>query len=56
MRGAIKKHLKYVRLNLKSLNQLLALPGHGELSELEQTKQVTIRILHVQQKHMSVVA
>ena len=52
MRSAIKKQLKYVRLDLKSLDQLLAMPGHGELSELEQTKLATIRLLYLQQEQM----
>jgi hypothetical protein len=52
MRNAIRKQLKYVRLNLKSLDQLLSTPGHGELSELEQTKLATIRLLYLQQAHM----
>lgn len=52
MRSAIKKQLKYVRLNLRSLDTLLAMPGHGELSELEQTKLATIRILYLQQEQM----
>ena len=42
MRSAIKKQLKYVRLDLKSLDQLLSMPGHGQLSELELTKLATI--------------
>jgi len=52
MRSAIKKQLKYVRLDLKSLDQLLSMPGHGQLSELELTKLTTIRLLYIQQAQM----
>ena len=48
MRSAIKKQLKYVLLDLKSLDQLLSMPGHGQLSELELTKLATIRLLYLQ--------
>lgn len=52
MRSAIKKQLKYVLLDLKSLDQLLSMPGYGQLSELELTKLATIRLLYLQQEQM----
>jgi hypothetical protein len=52
MRSAIKKQLKYVRLDLKSLDQLLAMTGHAELSEMEQTKLAKSRIFYLQQEQM----
>jgi len=39
-------------MDLKSLDQLLARPGYGVLSDLEQTKLATIRMLYLQQEQI----
>jgi hypothetical protein len=39
-------------MNLRSLDRLLAMPGHGLLSEMELSKLATIRVLYLQQEQM----
>ncbi len=52
MRAAVGKQLRFVRKDLEILDQLLAIPGHGAVSEQEQGKLRTIRKLYEQQQTM----